>query len=112
MIGDYDKSGVFEGAGDSARKRRCGAGIAGEVRPDIEHRNAAVVRSGHGRQLGGGSHFAISYLVSVRSLDDAVWDHLGEGVAVGTLGVSSTSRRFGSINPLYVEHPEPAASMR
>jgi hypothetical protein len=34
---------------ETARQRRNGAGIAGEVRPDVEHGDAAVIRSGHGR---------------------------------------------------------------
>ena len=42
VIGDHEKPGVFAGARDGARERRCGAGIAGEIRPDVEHRNAAV----------------------------------------------------------------------
>ncbi len=60
VIGDDEKPGVFAGAGDGARQRRRGAGIAGEIRPDVEHRNAAVIRNGHGRRLGGGAVLSLS----------------------------------------------------
>ena len=49
VIGDHQKPGVFAGAGDGPRERRCGAAITGEVRPDVEQRDAAVIRSGYGR---------------------------------------------------------------
>jgi hypothetical protein len=49
VIGDHEKPRVFAGAGDGARERRRGAGIAGEIRPDVEHRNAAVIRRRGGR---------------------------------------------------------------
>lgn len=38
---------------------RCGAGTAGEIGPDVEHRNAAAIRSGRGRRLGG-AHLTVS----------------------------------------------------
>jgi hypothetical protein len=45
VIGDHEKPRVRAGAGDGARERRRGAGIAGEKRPDVEHRNATGIRS-------------------------------------------------------------------
>jgi hypothetical protein len=45
VIGDHEKPGALAGAGDGARERRRGAGIAGEKQPDVEHRNATVIRS-------------------------------------------------------------------
>ena len=44
VIGDDEKPGVFAGAGDSTRQRRCRSGLAAEIRADIEHRNAALAR--------------------------------------------------------------------
>src|SRR4029077_20675767 len=49
VLGDHEKSGVLACAGNGARQRRNGVGIAGEVRPDVEHGDAAVLRSGYGR---------------------------------------------------------------
>jgi len=49
VIGDDEKPSVFAGAGDGAREWCCGAGITCEVATDVEHRNAAVLRGGHGR---------------------------------------------------------------
>jgi len=49
MIGGHEEPGVLAGAGDGPRERRCGAGITRKIRPDGEHRNAAVIQSGHGR---------------------------------------------------------------
>jgi len=46
VIGDHEKPDVFAGAGDGACERRCGAGITGKVRPDVEHRDGAAIRSG------------------------------------------------------------------
>ncbi len=55
MIGDDEKPGVFAGASDGTRQRRCRARLAGEIRADIEHRNAALVRGlmSHNRGLHG-----------------------------------------------------------
>jgi hypothetical protein len=46
VIGDDKKPGVFAGAGDGPREWRCGADIAGDVWPDVDHRNAALIRGG------------------------------------------------------------------
>jgi hypothetical protein len=48
VISDHEKAGVFEGARDSAREQRRGAGITGEIGPDIKHRDAAVTPSAPG----------------------------------------------------------------
>src|SRR5262245_44460971 len=58
VIGDDEKPGIFAGAGDGPRQRRRRAGLAGEIRADIEHRNA--VRAG---ELGPG--VGETHLVSV-----------------------------------------------
>jgi hypothetical protein len=44
VIGDDEKPGVFAGAGNGTRQRRGRARLAGEIRADIEHRNAALSR--------------------------------------------------------------------
>src|SRR5262249_23759901 len=51
VMGDDEKPGVFAGSGNGTRQRRGRACLAGEIRADIEHRNAAVSR---GLGLGGG----------------------------------------------------------
>ena len=49
VIGDDEKPGVFAGAGNRARQRRRRPRLAGEIRADIEHGNAAM-----GRRVGFG----------------------------------------------------------
>ena len=49
VIGDDEKPGVFASARDGARQRCRRPCLAGEIRADIEHRNAA-----RGRGLGLG----------------------------------------------------------
>src|SRR5215471_10806702 len=41
VIGDDEKPGVFASASDRTRQRRSRSRVAGEIRADIEHRNAA-----------------------------------------------------------------------
>lgn len=49
VIGDHEKprilARILEGASAGARERCRGAGIADEIRPDVEHRNSVVIRS-------------------------------------------------------------------
>jgi hypothetical protein len=43
VIGDHQKSGVFEAAGDGQRERRGRTGFAGEIRADVDDRDAAAL---------------------------------------------------------------------
>jgi hypothetical protein len=75
VTGGDEKPCVFEGVGDVACERRRGAGIAGEIRPELEHRNATVIRSGHSTRLGCGAHSPLP--LSCRCpLEQGVLDHL------------------------------------
>src|SRR6266446_2904702 len=59
VIGDDEKPGVFTGAGDGPRQRRRRSRLAGEIRADVEHRNAALAR---GLRVGGSeAHGALLY---------------------------------------------------
>src|SRR6059036_802802 len=51
VIGDDEKPGVFAGAGDGMRQRCRRPRLAGEIRADIKHRNAA----------GSETHVALLY---------------------------------------------------
>jgi hypothetical protein len=46
VIGDDKKPGVLVGAGDRARQRRRRRRGAGEIGPEVDHRNAALVTRG------------------------------------------------------------------
>ena len=63
VIGDDEKPGVFAGAGDGPRQRRRRSRLAGEIRADIEHRNAALAR---GIGLGGSETHVMSHNCCLR----------------------------------------------
>jgi len=63
VIGDDEKPGVFAGASDRTRQRRCRSRLAGEIRADIEHRNAALAR---GLGLGGSEIHVMSHNLCLR----------------------------------------------
>ena len=48
VIGNDEKPGVRKGACEGPSKCGCGARFADEIRPDVEHRNAALIRSENG----------------------------------------------------------------
>src|SRR6185503_12716711 len=72
VIGNDEKPGVFAGAGNSTRQRRRRPRLAGEIRADIEHGNAAMGRGvGLGcceTHVGGGYRMPVAMDSSEREL--------------------------------------------